>query len=365
MSCNVRTVTASERLYRAEVAHNTTQAAGAVWCMDVPCCQPLGERRHRYSVFEEVFFADGNSILDKERTVFFGKTDSTVMLLLSGYIPCYHFAVAHTVCKSRVLFGPSVKGREMRVGFQPFACSHLEILHELGHGQCGRKRDENMHVVWHTADTIQLPSDIVDEAKDIRIEFTLVFDTDSALTPMSAKNNMVQSLCITHTDVTMYCAKYCSSSTLSPVSDRHIESCGHSHRTTPSACTVLSAPFGAFSVSDTGCCAVHRSSHRTAPVSAFSVSDTCSCTVHRSLHRTAPVSAFSVSDTLAEPNNISSVDTLAIAKRKPRRGGTAPEARITPHKPQAQCGVWMHPTASLSERGDITTKFYSLKKIEL
>lgn len=48
MSCNVRMVIASERLYRAEGAHNTAQAAGAVWCMDAPCRQPLGERRHRY-----------------------------------------------------------------------------------------------------------------------------------------------------------------------------------------------------------------------------------------------------------------------------------------------------------------------------
>ena len=196
-------IIASERLHRAEGAHNTTQAAGAVWCMDAPSHQPLGERRHRCSVFEEVFFADGNSILDKERTVLFGKADSAVMLLLSGYIPRYHFAVAHTVCESRVLFGPSVKGWEIRVGFYPFACSHFEVLHELGHSQCGRQRDENMHVVWHTADTIQLPSDVVDEAEDIGIEFALVFNTDGVLTSVSAENDMVQSLCITHTDVTM------------------------------------------------------------------------------------------------------------------------------------------------------------------
>ena len=197
---------ASERLYRAGGAHNTTQAAGAVWCVDALCCQLLGERRHLCSVFEEVFFADGNPILDKECTVLFGKADSAVMLLLSGYIPRYHFAVAHTVCESRVLFGPSVKGWEIRVGFHPFACGHFEVLHEIGHSQCGWERDENMHVVWHTTDTIQLSSDVVDEAKDIRIELALVFYTDGVLTSVSAENDMVQSLCIAHTDVTMNCA---------------------------------------------------------------------------------------------------------------------------------------------------------------
>ena len=47
MPCIVGTVIASERLHRAEGAHNTIQAEGAVWCMDAPCRQPLGERRHR------------------------------------------------------------------------------------------------------------------------------------------------------------------------------------------------------------------------------------------------------------------------------------------------------------------------------
>ncbi len=49
-SCNVRTVIASERLYHAEGAHNTTQAVGAVWCVGASCRQPLGERRHRCSL---------------------------------------------------------------------------------------------------------------------------------------------------------------------------------------------------------------------------------------------------------------------------------------------------------------------------
>ena len=118
---------------------------------------------------------------------------------------------------------------------------------------------------------------------------------------------------------------------LLPVFDRHIESYSHSHRTAPAACTVLSAPVGASSVSDTGSCtvlfivhrALYRIVHRTAPaactvlrapVGASSVSDTGSCTVlfivhrssHRIVHRTAPsactvlrapVGAFSVSDT--------------------------------------------------------------------
>ena len=85
-----------------------------------------------------------------------------------------------------------------------------------------------------------------------------MFNTDGVLTPVSAENDMVQGLCIAHTDVTMNCGKYCSSSILSPVFDRHIESYSHSHRTAPSACTVLSAPVGAFSVSDTGSCTSHR-----------------------------------------------------------------------------------------------------------
>ena len=216
----IRADSASERPHRTVGAHNTTQAAGAVWCISEPTRQPLGERRHSSSVLEKVFLADGYSILNEKRTILFGKADSAVMFLLPGYITSNHFAVAHTVGKPSILFSPAIKGGEMRVGFQPLACHHFEVLYKLGHCQRGRERNENMYVVGHTADTVQVTTDVVDEAENIGVELALMVNADGVLASMSAENDMIQGLCVTHTNITENSTLYCLTYTLSPVSDR-------------------------------------------------------------------------------------------------------------------------------------------------
>ena len=241
---------ASERLHRTSGAHNTTQAESAVWCRTASGGEPLGERRQGGSVVEEVFFADGDSILREEGPVLVGKADCEVMFLLPGYIAGYHLAVAHIVCKTGILFCPAIKGREMGIGFQPFACGYFEVLHKFGHRKGGRKRDKDVYVVGHPSDAEKVSSCIVDEAENVGVEFSLVLGTDGVTAAVGAQNDMVKGLCITHTWVTMGEGRYFVTRALSPVSDRLVEGCCV-HRTAPSACTVLCAPWGACSVSDT------------------------------------------------------------------------------------------------------------------
>jgi hypothetical protein len=77
---------ASKRLYRATSANNTTQAVGAVWCMDEPPYRPLGERRQYCSVLQKELLPNGDSIFNEEGAVLFSKTDSAVMLFLPSDI---------------------------------------------------------------------------------------------------------------------------------------------------------------------------------------------------------------------------------------------------------------------------------------
>ena len=233
---------ASERPYRTEGAHNTTQAVGAVWCMDTPCRRPLEERRQHCSVLKKVFLSDCNSVFDEECTILLCKTDGTVVFLLPGYISSNHFAVSHAVGEAGILLCPAIKGREMRICFQPLARRHFELLYKLGHGHCRGKRHEDMHVVGHAADAEQVPTDVVDEAEDIGVEFALVVCTDGVLTPMSAENNMVKCLCVTHAMITRNSGIYCTTSTMSPVFDRHTVGYVPQHHTAPTACMVLCAP---------------------------------------------------------------------------------------------------------------------------
>ena len=256
---------ASKRLHRAGGAHNTTQTVGAVWCMSAPGRQPLEERRHRDSVLEEVFLADCNSVFDEESTILLCKTDDTVVLLLLGYISSNCFAVAHTIGKASILLCPAFKAGEVRICFQPLTRRHLEVLYKLGHSQCGRKRHEDMHMVWHAADTEQVSSYVVDEAEDIGVEITFMVYTDSILTAMSSENYMVKGLCITHTGITNKGEIYYTNCTLSPVFDRHSEGYVRQHRTTPSACTVLCAPRARLVSSTQSLNSRVYSEHRTAP----------------------------------------------------------------------------------------------------
>ena len=77
---------ASKRLYRATSANNTTQAVGAVWCMDELPYRPLGERRQCCSVLKKELLPNGDSIFNEEGAVLFSKTDSAVMLFLPSDI---------------------------------------------------------------------------------------------------------------------------------------------------------------------------------------------------------------------------------------------------------------------------------------
>ena len=89
--------TASKRLHRATSASNTTQAVGAVWCMDRHPYQPLGERRQCHSVLKKELLPNSNSILNEEGTVLFSKTDSAVMLLLPSDIAGSHRHGRHSL----------------------------------------------------------------------------------------------------------------------------------------------------------------------------------------------------------------------------------------------------------------------------
>lgn len=238
---------ASERLYRTESAHNTTQGGTAVWCSDVVSDEPLGERRQVKSIFEKVVFANSDAILDKERPIFLSKTNSFVMLFLSCDVSGYHPTVTHAICKTRIFFRPTIEKRKVRVGFHPFTGGHFEVLHKFRHGKCWRKRNKNMHMVWHTTNTIQVPTYVVNKAQDIGIEFPLMVRTNSVFTPMCAEHDVIECLCVTHTKITQIFDGYC---TLSPVSDRQFAYC-HLHHTAPMACVVLRAACAASRVSDT------------------------------------------------------------------------------------------------------------------
>jgi hypothetical protein len=124
-----------------------------------------------------------------------------------------------------------------------------------------------------------------------------MLDADCVLTAMSAENDMIQGLCITHTRITTIVTEYCLHDTVSPVSGRPAMYRGRQHRTAPMASTVLSAPSGAFSVSDTV--------DAVSPV--FDRQAECRCVRHRTAPAAcavlcAPMGAFSVSDTVdADP----------------------------------------------------------------
>ena len=89
--------TASKRLDRATSASNTTQAVGAVWCMNRHPYQPLGERRQCCSVLKKELLPNSNSIFNEEGTVLFSKTDSAVMLFLPSDIAGSHRHGRHSL----------------------------------------------------------------------------------------------------------------------------------------------------------------------------------------------------------------------------------------------------------------------------
>ena len=241
---------ALERLYRSTCALNTTQGEAVVWCSDMQCNMPLEERRLSQSIFEEIFFTNSNAILNKKCPIFLSKTDSLMMLLLPCYVSSYHSTVTHTISKTCVLLRPTIKKREIGIRFHPFAGRHFKVLYEFGHGQCGWKRNKNMHMIWHSTNTVQMSTYVIYKAQDIRVEVSLMNGTNSILTAVCAEHNMIECLCITHTIVTLIGKRYCVSYAVSPVSDRLTDSC-HIHHTASTTCVVLSATRVASRVSDT------------------------------------------------------------------------------------------------------------------
>ena len=291
---------ASERLYRTTSALNTTQGEAVVWCSDILYNMPLEERRQderlttmspvsdrltdschihhtaptacivlcatrvasrvsdtiaskrrlSQSIFEEIFFANSNTILNKKCPIFLSKRDSLMMLFLPCYVSSYHPTVTHTISKTCVLLRPTIKKRKIGIRFHPFAGRHFKVLYEFGHGQCGWKRNKNMHMIWHSTNTVQMSTYVIYKAQDIRVEVSLMNGTNSILTAVCAEHNMIECLCITHTMVTLIGKRYCVSYAVSPVSDRQTDSY-HIHHTASTTCVVLIATQVASRVSDT------------------------------------------------------------------------------------------------------------------
>ena len=158
------------------------------WEMRMEC---LSERGDMSSISEKKLILNLYAVIHKKSTVFLGKTFFHVMFFLSGYIVGYHLAVSHIVRESGVLFRPSIEIWEIRVVFQPFACSYLEILNKLGHGKCRRERYKNVYVVGHSANAEEFSSNIIDETEGIGVEIPLFFYHDSFFASMSAKHNVV------------------------------------------------------------------------------------------------------------------------------------------------------------------------------
>ena len=210
----------------------------------------------RQSVLEEVLLLDFHAILGQKLTVLLGKRRTTMMLFLLGDIAHYYVLVAQAIRKARILFGPSIEKREMRVGFEPLAGGDFDFLHELGHRQSGRQGNKEMHMVRHTADTVKTASDIIDKPQHIRIEFPLMLFSNGRNASMGSEDDMIECLCVTHITVTGRCWDYCDSRISPRCFSRRCTLChivSRSHCTTlrdSVACMVLIPPNGVSHVSD-------------------------------------------------------------------------------------------------------------------
>ena len=210
----------------------------------------------RQSVLEEVLFLDFHAVLGQKLTVLLGKRLTTMMLFLLGDIAHYHVLVAQAIRKARILFGPSVEKRKVRVGLEPLAGRDFDFLHELGHRQGGRQGHKKMHMVRHTADTVKTASDIVDKPQHVRVEFPLILFSNGWNASMGTQDDMIECLCVTHITVTRRCWDYCDSRISPRCFSRWCTLCHiiyRSQRTTlrnSVACIVLIPPNGVSHVSD-------------------------------------------------------------------------------------------------------------------
>ena len=210
----------------------------------------------RQSVLEEVLFLDFHAVLGQKLTVLLGKRLTTMMLFLLGDIAHYHVFVAQAIRKARILFGPSVEKRKVRVGLEPLAGRDLDFLHELGHRQGGRQGHKKMHMVRHTADTVKTASDIVDKPQHVRVEFPLILFSNGWNASMGTQDDMIECLCVTHITVTRRCWDYCDSRISPRCFSRWCTLCHIIYRSQRTslrnsvACKVLFPPNGVSHVSD-------------------------------------------------------------------------------------------------------------------
>ena len=163
----------------------------------------------RQSVLEEVLLFDFHSVLCQELAVLLGKCLTTMMLFLLGDILHYHVFVSQTIRKARILFGPSVEKRKVRIGLEPLAGGDLDFLHELGHRQRCWQRHKKVHMVRHSANAVKTTSDIVDKAKHVSVKFPLMILINGRDATMCTKYDMIECLCVTHITTTNRYADYC------------------------------------------------------------------------------------------------------------------------------------------------------------
>ena len=93
---------------------------------------------------------------------------------------------------------PTTKIRKRRICLEPFACKCLYCLYVLSQRGGRRERDEDMHMVGHTADTIYFPVQVVGLLHDDGIEFPFMLGRDGLLALIGAENNMIYGLYVTH-----------------------------------------------------------------------------------------------------------------------------------------------------------------------
>ena len=204
-------VDATARAPEGLTLNNPSQARkGAVWghATRVLDCVPEA-RALNPSVFEEVLLSYDKPTLFQQGTVLLFKADSFMVFLLSLDIVHYPVLVVYTIGESSILMRPSTEMRESGICLEPLASKGLHSLHILGNRDGGRQGDENMHMVWHAANAVNLPMQAVGLLHDDRIELAVVLDGDSLLTPICAEHYMIERLDITHVRITKDRGEYC------------------------------------------------------------------------------------------------------------------------------------------------------------
>lgn len=150
------------------------------------------------SVRKEVLLLELDAVIDKPLSVLVFECHTTMVLLLSGDVPNNLVFFVITLREAGVFLGPAIEKREVKVGLEPLAGRDFEFLDELGHRQGRRQRHEKMHMLGHTADTVEVASLVLNESMHIGVEFPLVFLHKGWDIAMGTKNNVIECLCVAH-----------------------------------------------------------------------------------------------------------------------------------------------------------------------